>query len=111
VGATNFRPDLAPQLTPTKSHQLAPLSFLLIPASEAGKAFGEHARRAIPDLQLVNVAGQADLMFCREQIGLRIEDLEEFLAPCRNAYHALCLSQQSSPHSRFDITDWTPLDP
>jgi hypothetical protein len=111
VGATNFRPDLAAQPTPTKSHQPAPVSYLLIPASEAGKSFGEHARRAIPDLHLVNVAGQADLMFCREQVGLRIEDLEEFLAPCRNAYHALSLSQQSSPHSRFDVTDWTPLDP
>jgi len=111
VGATNFFPGLATQPAPTKSNRPAPLSYLLVPASEAGKAFGEHAKSHLPELQLVNVAGQADLTFCREQVGLRIEDLESLLAPCRNAFHALCLSQLSSPHSRFDITDWTPLDP
>jgi serine/threonine protein kinase len=86
-------------------------SFLLVPASEAGKAFAEEARRIIPELHLVNVPGQADLTFCREQAALGVEDLERILHPCRNAYHELALTPQSSPHARFDIHDWTPLDP
>jgi hypothetical protein len=86
-------------------------SYVLIPASEAGKAFGEEARRLLPELNLVNVPGQADLMFCREQGALGIEDLERFLQVCRNAYHESCLAVQSSPHARFDINDWAPLDP
>jgi serine/threonine protein kinase len=86
-------------------------AFLLIPASEAGREFGEEAKVLVPELQLVNVVGQADLMFCREQAGLKVEDLEGMLRPCRNVYHEACLLPQMSPHARFDISDWTPLDP
>jgi hypothetical protein len=86
-------------------------SYLLIPASETGKAFGEKARELLPELQLVNVPGQADLMFCREQTALGIDDLERMLHPCRGAYHELSMTPQTSPHARFDIHDWTPLDP
>lgn len=86
-------------------------SFLLVPASEAGRAFGDEAKRLLPDLQLVNVSGQADLMFCREQATLKMDDLEGMLRACRNAYYEACLVPQSSPHSRFDISDWMPLDP
>lgn len=91
----------------TGDHQ----AFLLVPVSEAGQEFGEEAKRLLPDLQLVNVPGQADLMFCREQAALKVDDLEAMLRPCRNAYYEACLVPQSSPHARFDISDWTPLDP
>jgi hypothetical protein len=85
--------------------------FLLIPASETGKQFGEQAQKLLPAMQLVNVPGQADLMFCREQMDLGIEDLERVLRFCRGSYHDLNPQPQSSPHARFDIQDWTPLDP
>src|SRR5262249_48121707 len=45
-------------------------SFLLIPASESGKAFGEEAGKVLPQVHLVGVAGQADLMCCRELAAL-----------------------------------------
>ena len=86
-------------------------AFLLIPASEAGKDFGEEARKLLPDLNLVNVPGQADLMFCREQTVLSIDDLERMLHPCRGPIYEMSMAPQSSPHSRFDIQDWAPLDP
>jgi serine/threonine protein kinase len=85
--------------------------YLLIPASEAGRAFGEAAQKVLPELQLVNVPGQSDLMFCREQAVLRLEDLERVLQACRNAYQDTVVVPQASPHARFDIQDWTPLDP
>ncbi|MFO0844515.1 MAG: tubulin-like doman-containing protein [Gemmataceae bacterium] len=104
--------DQGEEARPTKKPVSGePLSFLLIPASDAGKQFGEEARRLVPELHLVNVPGQADLMFCREQAALKVEDLEVMLRPCRNAYHEATLVPQSSPHSRFDISDWAPLDP
>jgi serine/threonine protein kinase len=86
-------------------------SFLLIPVSESGKQFGEQARRALPELHLVNVPGQADLMFCREQGGLKAEDLERILHTCRAAYDEVAHAPALSPHARFDVQDWTPLDP
>jgi hypothetical protein len=86
-------------------------AYLLIPASEAGKTFGEEAKRLAPELHLVNVPGQADLTVCREQTALSLDDLERILHPCRGAYYEMSMAPQSSPHARFDIQDWTPLDP
>ena len=85
--------------------------FLLIPASEAGKRYGDEAQQVLSDLQLLNVPGQADLMFCREQPELTLEDLERMLHACRLAYEECVNVPQSSPHARFDIQDWMPLDP
>jgi hypothetical protein len=85
--------------------------LLLIPASDSGKLYGEQAQQVLPDVHLVNVPGQADLMFCREQNGLSLEDLERILRACRPAYDESATVPQSSPHSRFDVQDWMPLDP
>jgi hypothetical protein len=87
------------------------LSFLLVPASDAGKSFGEEARQAVADLELVRAPGQADLMFCREQAGLAIADVRQVLRSCRSAYEESVSVPTSSPHSRFDIVDWIPFDP
>src|SRR5262249_48974752 len=56
-------------------------SFLLVPASAAGKTFGETAQQVVKDLQIVRVPGQAHLMFAREQGYLSSEDLEGLLRP------------------------------
>jgi hypothetical protein len=86
-------------------------SFLLIPAGEPGKAYGEAAQKVMAELQVVRVPGQADLMFCREQGPLGLDDLERVLKPCRAAYEESATVPQVSPHARFDILDWMPLAP
>jgi hypothetical protein len=85
--------------------------FLLVPASDAGKRYGEEAQRVLPNVHLVNVPGQADLMFCREQQELSLEDMERMLRACRPAYEEAAHVPQASPHARFDVQDWMPLDP
>src|SRR5262249_53258210 len=60
-------------------------AFLLIPASEAGKVYGEAVHHVLPQLQVVRVPGQAALMFCREPGWLTIDDLQQLLTPCRQA--------------------------
>jgi hypothetical protein len=85
--------------------------FLLIPASDPGKSFGEKAKNVLQAIDLVLVTGQADLMFCREQGFMTAEDLRPFFKHCRQAYDELAPVPNSSPHARFDITDWVPLDP
>jgi serine/threonine protein kinase len=87
------------------------LCYLLIPASEWGKRYGDNARQGLAHLELVNVPGQADLMLCREQGDLTVEDLDYLLDPCRTSYEETSVVPLSSPHARFDILDWTPLDP
>jgi hypothetical protein len=86
-------------------------TFLLVPASPAGKTFGEMIHNVLPELRIVRVPGQADLMLCREQGTLSGDDLPKLLRPCRTAYETLSTSPGTSPHARFDITDWLPLDP
>ena len=86
-------------------------SFLLLPASPAGKALGSGLCEVIPDLRLVSVPGQSDLMICREQGVLTCTDLHKLLKPCRAAFETLAHALPTSPHARFDILDWLPLDP
>jgi hypothetical protein len=86
-------------------------TFLLTPTSDAGKAFGEEAKKADPDLKTVKVPGQADLMFCREQGYLTVEDLQRVLRTCRATYETNTGVPTTSPHARFDVVDWIPLDP
>jgi hypothetical protein len=86
-------------------------SFLLVPATDAGKTYADEAQRAVPDLQTVRVPGQAHLLFCREQGYLAAEDLQRMCQPCRKAYEDAILTPATSPHARFDILDWIPLDP
>jgi len=85
-------------------------AFLLVPASQAGKAYAEEAQAGTPDMELVRVSGQADLMFCREQDYLSPLDLQRLLRLCRKAYEETSILPQASPHARFDIADWIPLD-
>jgi len=37
-------------------------------------------------------------------------DLRPVLAACRAAYEAISGAPISSPHARFDVTDWLPLE-
>jgi hypothetical protein len=85
--------------------------YLLIPAGDTGKAYGEAVGRVLSGLQVVRVPGQADLMFCREQGPLGFDDLERVLKPCRAAYEETVPLPQASAHARFDILDWVPLAP
>jgi hypothetical protein len=94
-----------------RHHDAGQHSFLLVPGSEAGKALGEAFQKSFPGLKTVRVPGQADLMFCREQGALTPQELQKLLRICRATYEAAAVAPQTSPHARFDITDWVPLDP
>jgi hypothetical protein len=91
-----------------EEHQHA---FLLAPASDAGKLLAQEAKRLIPKIELVRVPGQADLMFCREQGYLSPEELQRVFRTCRQAYEDRATAPTTSPHARFDLVDWVPLDP
>src|SRR5205085_2192377 len=85
-------------------------TLLLIPASNAGKQLGEAIVGICPDVKYVRVPGQADLMFLREQASLTTTDLKPILRACRAAYEAVRSAPVTSPHARYDLTDWLPLE-
>jgi hypothetical protein len=95
----------------TEGTEKSRLSFLLVPASEVGRHLGEAVMKVLPDVKVVRVPGQADLMFCREQSCLSVQELHKVLQQFRGAYQSAAVTPANSPHSRFDIIDWLPLDP
>ena len=63
-------------------------SFLLLPASPAGRALGTGLCQVVSELRPVSVPGQSDLMICREQGMLTSADLSKLLKPCRAAFES-----------------------
>jgi hypothetical protein len=85
-------------------------TFVLIPETDAGESFAHTVRDAVPEAHTIPVCGPAtDLMFFREQGNLNTDEVAELLAAARPAYFAALASAQSSPHSRYDVTEWLPI--
>jgi serine/threonine protein kinase len=85
-------------------------AYLLLPLSTAGRRVGQAAKEALEKLHVVPVANHTDLLFCREQGGIGLEDLQDMLEPCRAAYEQAATTPLTTPHARCDILDWVPLD-
>jgi hypothetical protein len=86
-------------------------TFMLLPDSEAGLSIGSIARDAIPGINLVNCNNETDLVICREQPNLGLEEVRRLLQSCKKAYFQAVSMPLSSPHARCDVLDWLPLDP
>ncbi len=85
-------------------------SFLVCPDSSTGKQYADLVKGLSPKVIAVPVTGRCtDLMFCREQPGLRMSDLFQLIDPCWEAYEKLVESPTHNPHSRFDIATWLPM--
>jgi hypothetical protein len=50
-------------------------------------------------------------MFCQEKASVTSDDMDRILRACRPSYEEVAFVPTTSPHSRFDIQEWTPLDP
>ena len=87
------------------------LGFIIIPDTSAGHELAAEARLALPTMKILQAAGQTSgIMVCREQGHLATNDLSEMLGHCQEAYSELAARVSTSPHSRFDILEWMPLN-
>ncbi len=85
-------------------------TFVLVPETESGKAFGVLVKKTIRAALTIAVNGAAtDLMFCREHGNLMPAEVAALLAACRPAYYQSLATPQTAPHARFDVTEWLPL--
>jgi hypothetical protein len=85
-------------------------TYVLVPATDAGLKFAREVKEVAPKAVAVTVQGTGtDLLFCREQGALRTTDLMKLIEPCWEAYTHLAENPETSPHSRFDVTEWLPL--
>jgi hypothetical protein len=85
-------------------------AYLLHPPSGASHTFSIEAQRVIPDLNVVPGSSPTDLTFCREQGFFTQDELQALMPLCSAAYRELVTTQVQSPHSRFDVPEWIPLD-
>ena len=119
LSAAGDRPGELARRIQSYSRMAAPLAggpaeeertFVMVPDGDAGERYATEVRAAIPGSTTVPVRGLgADLLFCREQGCLRPNDLASLLEPCWEAYEQAARSLDTSPHSRYDVTEWLPL--
>jgi hypothetical protein len=86
-------------------------AFLLVPDSDAGKSLAAAAQKALPRLQPVYTPSPAEMTVCREGDNLSHAEMEEILTHARRVYQELAPQPPTSPHARFDIAEWLPLEP
>ncbi len=85
-------------------------TFVLHPDSEPGREYARAVAALLPNAYTIPARGPAtDLLYCREQTGLRTADLFRLIDPCWDAYHQYAENMQANPHSRFDVAEWLPL--
>ena len=85
--------------------------FLIVPGTDAGIELAEEIAETIPNIKIVHSVGQtSDIMVCREQAHIAPKYLEAMMSHCQEAYQDLSAKPATSPHSRFDINEWMPLD-
>jgi hypothetical protein len=86
-------------------------TYVLLPKSDAGRSIGQIAQQALPGVQVVQIAVQTELSVCREQDCLTLTELQQLLNLSRMAYQEKAPQPATSPHARFDIAEWLPLEP
>jgi hypothetical protein len=85
--------------------------FLIVPTSAAANELAEEVRARLPKTKILHALGQtSDIMVCREQQHLSARHLQMIAGHCREAYQELAERAGTSPHARFDVLEWLPLE-
>jgi hypothetical protein len=87
-------------------------TFVMFPDSERGLEYARLVRQVVPTAVTLPIeqAGQ-DLLYCRERNWYTPADTWSLVGGCHDAYVRYAQTLESSPHSRFDVTNWMPLSP
>ena len=97
-------PELARKAMPSEPET----RVLALPPGEAADHFRGLLRKALTNIPLMIADSADDVVFYREQAGLTMERLDVLGQVGQNAYKQMAGADNFSPHSREDITDWTP---
>jgi len=85
------------------------LNVYLGPTGPGGDPIREIAAELLPD-GTIDVVAPDEVVLCREFPEVPLAALPQFGQQWINAYKAFPESQQSTPHSRLDVTRWTDID-
>jgi hypothetical protein len=108
---TNAYNEATPELARKASPSEPETRVLALPPGEAADIFRGLLRKALANIPLMIADSADDVVFYREQAGLTMERLDVVGPVGQNAYKQMAGKDNFSPHSREDITDWTPPAP
>jgi hypothetical protein len=83
--------------------------FLLVPATAGGEHVADAAAQDFPEASVMRASRSNEITFCRE-LRLRPADVREAMQYCREPYEERSHRPAPSPHARFDVVEWLPLD-
>ena len=83
--------------------------YLLVPDTPGGQRVAAAAARQFPDESVLAASRSNEVTFCRE-VRLRPADVREAIQYCREPYEQRSHRTAPSPHARFDVVEWLPLD-
>ncbi len=85
--------------------------YLIVPHKPDLQTTTLRAKSRINDIEWINLPeSSSEWLLIRERNNLRVEDLQELLTMCKDAYSQLSGHIATSPHARFDIQEWLPLE-
>jgi serine/threonine protein kinase len=83
--------------------------YLLVPDTGGGERVADLAGRTLTGVAILRASRSNEVTFCRE-MRLRTADVRDALQYCRDSYEQRANRPAPSPHSRFDVIEWLPLD-
>ena len=84
-------------------------AYLLVPDTGGGDRVAARVKAERSDVAVIRASRANEVTFCRET-KLRPADVGETLHYCREAYEERSARPAPSPHARFDVVEWLPLD-
>ena len=84
-------------------------AYLLVPDTAGGERVAGRVRVERADVAVIRASRANEVTFCRE-VKLRPADVGETLRYCRESYEERAPRPAPSPHARFDVVEWLPLD-
>jgi serine/threonine protein kinase len=81
-------------------------TFLITPNTEAGLRLGQVATEQVPELQVVPVAKNDEVVICRLLERIELKDLKVLSEAGQQAYLTAAAIEHFTPHARQDIDTW-----
>jgi eukaryotic-like serine/threonine-protein kinase len=98
----------AAPVLPGQRYSGSELRILVVPDDEQGKHLADLAQSADSEVALLLVDQDDEILFYRERPNVPLLDLPQFGLVAEEGYKQMTSSGQFTPHTRTDISDWTP---
>jgi hypothetical protein len=83
--------------------------YLLVPDTSGGQHISALAAGSRSGVSILRASRANEVTFCREMT-LRTPDIGETMHYCRESYEERAARPAPSPHARFDVIEWLPLE-